>query len=78
MVRIIDWVQILLDLRSVKISTVKLAEQVGAGRTKVQSLMYGIEPKYSLGRAILDIHAEHCQAKADKNNAIDVGKPEVE
>jgi hypothetical protein len=58
-----DWPRILLDLRMVKVPTSKVAELVNRDQKTIQCLMNGVEPKHSVGEAILEIHRMYVIAR---------------
>ncbi len=61
----IDWPRILLDLRMADWPTRKVARELDLPRGSVQALMYGCEPRYSVGDALVRLHKEICVADMD-------------
>lgn len=64
---ILDWQRLILNLRREGMSAAAISRKVKCAPETVQHLARGdvVEPKFSIGVALLDLHLLHCR---DKHN----------
>ena len=55
-----DWDQIFDDFAINQIGPTKIADLIGIAASSLQRLRDGVEPRHSVGVALLELHSRHC------------------